>query len=598
MKNEDQVESLNDLELDEEIDTAAELEAKIKELEAQKVRAKSGKKDKSELASQYKAFINAKKIYDNYQLSIHRDQSPRYFYKLLTTKRDRRSSTEIRVQDIRYFSHGSLYPNFVELENNLSKAYLRKMIEGGALKIQRPTGEIEQYTFERRVYDKMTNTTHQVDDKTYNLVDLSSKLVPEETEDANCPIIIKALLYSITGNVITWNDKTKEWDCSKPETLEWFEKWLYGAVHANIGDFSMSMPILFGPGKVGKNALFDILMRQLLGTWCCFSSTWDIVDSNFTAFKLGKVFMFIDEIPERSEWTKIKNATGSTTSYVKEKYGPEFEIDNCVVYAMGSNNHTFPLPWEDGEQMMRVSPIKTHADSTFAGNTVKMLNKEFEAECDEPYVDMLIRAYGNDPAEMTEFQKGDYVLRHLLAGEWQSRDAAQKLLNYLHKKFSNSKFHLSPLRSVDWEDIKETKVNGLDRAVELVAAHMPEIISISELYEIYTVATTDHKYLKQKTNFTTDIRPRIENLGYDFKRTGHLAGNIRDDVFIRKNADRGAMAKHHIVLDRYIKTDGTGNKQVKYLTWPSSDEHYEQSVDGMFKTISKNDLLLKMTKKP
>jgi hypothetical protein len=577
-----------------------DIDAKIKELQAKKVRAKGGKKDKVELAKKYRAFHNAKKIYDNFSLSLHRDQQPRYFYKLLTTKQDKKNNV-IRAQDIRYFSHGSLYPNFAELESQLSKTYLRMMIEGGIMSIQHPNGEYEQYKFDRRIYDKMTNTTHRVDDKTYNLVDLSEKLQPQQVGEMVCPTIIRALLYSITGNVITWNEETKDWDCNKPETLEWFEKWIYGAVHANIGDFSMSMPIIFGPGKVGKNALFDIVIRQMLGTWCCFTGTWDVIDSNFTAFKLGKTFMFVDEIPERSEWTKLKNATGSLIQYIKEKYGPEFEIDNCIVYAMGSNNHTFPLPWEDGEQMMRVSPIKTTTDSTFAGNTVRMLNKENEGLFEEPFVDALIRSTDNDPDKMTEFQKGDYILRHVMAGEWQGRDTAQQFLNYLHKKFGTSSFQLSPLRGTDWEEIKETKTNAVEVTVNFIKAHQPEVITITELYDIYKVAAGDEKFAKNKGNFLADVKHGIQNIGYMFKRSGHIANGIRDDSFIRVNADRGAMAKHKIDMDRYIKTDGVPGKPNKFLVWPlnvnDQDDHYEQVVGAMFKPVTKEDLMKKMGKR-
>lgn len=589
----DENDLINDLDIEDEMELG-EIQAKKKELEAQELRAKSGKKDKVELAKQYRAFHNAKKIYDEFNLSLHRDQSPRYFYKLLTTKTDKKKNI-IRVQDIRYFSHGSLYPNFSELETNLSKVYLRKMIEGGTIKIQRPSGEIEQHTFERRVYDKMTNTTHTVDEKTYNLVDLTNKLQPQEVVDAVCPLIVKALLYSITGNTINWNQKTKQWDCDKPDTLEWFEKWMYGAVHANIGDFSMSMPIIFGPGKVGKNALFDIIFRQLLGTWCCFSGTWDIIDSNFTAFKLGKTFIFVDEIPERSEWTKIKNATGSLISFVKEKYGPEFEIDTCIIYAMGSNNHTFPLPWEDGEQMSRVSPIKTTADSTFAGNVVKMLNQEYDGQFDEPFVDVIIRASDNDPTTMTEFQKGDYVLRHLMAGEWQGRDCAQQTLNYLHKKFGNSTFQLSPLRSTDWADIKETKVNGIETTVSFIKAHEPDIITHSELYDIYTVAVGEPTRIKTKQNMMADIKQTIIDLGYDYKRSAYISGNIRENLFI-KRITTSSMIDYKINIDKYIKTEMNSGKQNKFLIWPDEKETYEEVQSNLFKPVTAADLAKKMRK--
>lgn len=572
------------MDLDDLDNNPDEIDAKIKELQAKKSRARSGGKNKEELKKKAQAIELAKKIYNDYGFSFHRDNQPRYFYKLMTSKTDKKGNT-IRMQDLQYFSHGSLYPNFSELEFELTRRYLRRMIEGDTITWQDHTGTIHQETFQRRVYDKMTNTTHQVDEKTFNLVDLSDKLQPQDSGPADCPTIVRALLYAITGNVITWNPERQDWDCDKPDTLEWFEKWLYGAVHANVGDFAMSMPVIFGDGKVGKNALFDIIVRQMLGTWCCFTGTWDVIDSNFTAFKLGKTFMFIDEIPERSEWTKLKNATGSLVQYIKEKYGPEFEVDNCIVYAMGSNNHTFPLPFEEGEQMMRVSPIKTTRHSTFADNTVKMLNQQYQDQFDEPFVDAIIRASGNDPAGMSDFQKGDYVLRRLMASEWQSRECAQQLLNYLHHKFAGGTYQLSPLRSTDWNMIRETKINGVEVTVEFVLAHRPEIISVTELYEIYREAVGDPTKCKNKQNFTGEIREALTAQGYEYRRSATLRDRARDNTFVRIDAERGAIHKHTYDFDRYIRTEMVNGRQLRHLIWPATqDDFYVE--DGPSATLA------------
>lgn len=568
---------MNELEDLDSFESADDLDAKIKELQAAKVRARTGKKSKEELSKNYKAFTNAKKIYDSIGLSMHRSSQPRYFHILHTTKTDKAGNI-LRVQDINYFTHGSLYPNFTELESELSRKYLRRMIDGGTISIQNPNGSIEQHSFDKRVYDKLTNTGHKVDDVTFNLVNLDNRVIPEDVEDAECPTILKALLYSITGNVITYNEEKKEWECDKPDTLEWFEKWIYGTVYANIGDNSMSMPVIFGTGKVGKNALFDIVFRQLLGTHCCFSGTWDIIDSNFNSFKLGKVFMFTDEIPALSEWNKIKNMTGSPVSYVKEKYGPEFEVDNCIVNAFGSNQTTYPLPWEDGEQMMRVSPIKTNPKSTFAENTVKLLNKEFEGQFGEDAVDALIRATGNNPDEMTVFKKGDFILRNIMANDWQSREGAQKLLNYLHKKFKGNTFQLSPLRSTDWYDIKTSKVNGYEVTIDYIRAVNPVILTTSEAYEIYTTIMADTTKAKQKSNFKADIKDAIVALGYEFKHSATLKNGIREDIFIKPDAPRRTASSYESNYDKYIKTDIVTGKQVRHLIWPDDADDGEDGI--------------------
>ena len=562
-------------------DDPEEIDAKIKELQAKKVRAGSGKKNKREIAATYHSFMNAKTIYENYGLSLHRHQSPRYFYKLQTNKIDKRGNN-IRVQDISYFSHQGLYPNFVELESDASKKYLRKMLEGGTMSVQTPQGEIVEYNFERRIYDKLTNTQHQVDEKTFNLVDLSGRLLPREHDEIiEYPAIYKALLFAITGNVIHFDKQINQWVGDKPDTLVWFKKWLYGAVCANIGDNSMSMPVIFGSGKVGKNALFDIIFRQILGTWACFSSTWDVVDGNFNSFKLGKVFMFIDEIPPREEWSKVKNMTGSPVSFIKEKYGPEFEVDNCIVNALGSNSTTYPLPWEDGEQMMRVSPIKTNIKSTFAENTVKILNQENEGLFDEPFVDALIRSSGNDPTTMSDFKKGDFVLRNLMSSDWQGKEGCQMLLDCLHQEFKGTTFQLSPLRSTDWEEIKATKINGVEIVIEMMAAHRPDVIIASELYEIYSTALSDTLKAKNRQNFLAEIKDRMIEMGYDYKRSPHLADGIRDNTFIKNDRSRrGNLLNYKPDYDRYVKTETVNGRQFKRLVWP--DDQLDDHFDDMF----------------
>lgn len=546
-----------------------EIERKKADLEQQA--REQEKKEREADAKVYAAYAAAKRVYNNYGLGFYRDGQPRYFYKILTTKRDKHG-TEMRMLDLKYSGPSSLYPNFVELQSDMSRQFLRRMIEGETLQIKSPDGEFIEETFERRVYDKMTNTTKLVDDKTYNLVDVSHKLMPQDVDD-ECPIILRALLYAVTGNQIVWNEKHQDWDCDKPETLEWFEKWLYGVVHASIGDWSLSMPIIFGSGKVGKNALFDIVIKNCLGEWCTFTSTWDIFNSNFDAFKIGKVFVFIDEIPERSEWERIKNATGSQTQYVKQKYGPEFEIDNCIAYAMGSNKTSFPLPWEDGEQMMRVSPIRTHKNSTFAGNTVKMLSKKYG----ETFVDDLIRASGNNPDTMTEFKKGDYILRSLMASDWQTPEAAQQLLNYLHKKYGGNTYQLAPLRATDWHAIAQTKVEGISETVAFIVEHDPEVIPLDVLYEIYCVFMDDDKRCKNKPNFLGDVQSVMLEHGYEYKQSAKISADTRVKLFAKIDLPHGRLTKipAESVMENvnYIEVlqDSVG-KSVRRLRWATEKE--------------------------
>jgi len=301
------------------------------------------------------------------------------------------------------------------------------------------------------VYEKLVNTVDKVDDKTFNVLDTSMIMRPNYNKDEpqSCPTILQALLYAISGNTIEWNEETESWTCDKPENLEFMEKWTYGVTHADIGNNMLPMPIIFGSGKVGKNAYFEIVFSTILGAELVFSGTWDTVDSGFNAFKLGKVFVFVDEIPERGEWNKVKNATGSLKEYIKTKYGAEFQVDNCIAYAMGSNQPLFPLPFEDGKQMIRVSPIKVVNTSTFAENAYKMLNKERG----ENYCRDLLKSSGIDVDRLSDFEVGDSLLKRVLASEWQGRDCAQKFMNYLDQKYASERYNLQPLRGQDWDEM-------------------------------------------------------------------------------------------------------------------------------------------------
>lgn len=538
-----------------------------KEADLEAAKQKEIAEHRIKLKIEYDAFMAAKQVYDEYKICFFRDAQPRYFYKLYTEKTDQ-DGRKLTMQEIKYCPHSQLYPNFPSLKSDKAREFLRQMTEGKKISIQDSEGTVTDHYFERREYDKMSNTRMQVDDITYNLVDISHKLEPTDGPD-ECPTLLKALMYAVTGNTITWNAQTNTWDCDKQDTLDWFEKWIYGAVHANIGEWSTSMPIIFGGGKVGKNALFEIVFEQLLGKWCIFASTWDTFNSNFDAFKVGKVFTFIDEIPDRNEWDKLKNQTGSTTQYIKEKYGPEYEVENCIMYALGSNQVNYPLPLEKGEQMMRVSPIRTNKNNTFAIYSVRMLDQEHGAG----YCDNLIKAAGNDPAKMSEHDKGDYILRYLDTS-WKTREAAQQFLNYLHRRFGGGKYQLSPLRSTDWNLIYQFKRDTVEETAKFILEHRPAIITAREVYEIYMAFQTiagEEKISKKKANLLREVEEYLKEQGYDVRINANIAGDARETVFyLPQLVKHGDVKKYVISNEKYVKLQTLHGKSVPELIYPSA----------------------------
>jgi hypothetical protein len=323
------------------------------------------------------------------------------------------------------------------------------------------------------------NTLCVADKNTMNLIDLSEVMKPNKVDEPKLNWIFSCLFDAMGGQ--------------KAENKDWLLKWVYAVVYANIGDPLMTFPVIFGEGKIGRNALFDMIIPTILGRSLCQTGTWDTMDSNFNQFKLGKVFTFIDELPDRADWNKIKNQSGSLSSYVKTKYGPEFEIDNCIISAYGGNSKTYPLPMEDGRQMSRVSPVcsdgKTFAQLVYERGTELYGVGFMEAE---------YKRITNKDAPTTGdymFEIGDKYLRNT---QWATKDKIQDFLDYLHATYSpdgpdwqpdnDIKFILNPLRGKDWADIREQKKDPAVAVIEYLIKANPDFILTKVAYAMYEIA--------------------------------------------------------------------------------------------------------------
>ena len=512
-------------------------EKKAREAEEKKA-AKIEETEESFQKRRWDAFVKAEQVMAATDMKFYRDAAPKYFRSLTTTLLDEKTAVEIYNTEIKFYPPSSLRENWIELDDELARKMFRTMVEGGDITVQDPgTGSWITTTYEPKVFDKITNTLKKVDEKTYNMLRLDDKLYPnyEENSVPKLSNYMRALVNSISGNNIEWNSSIQAWVGDKEENRVWFEKWIYGTVHADIGNSTASLPVIFGPGKVGKNAMFDIVFKQILGKEACFSSTWDVLHGNFDGFKMNKVVMFIDEVPARDDWSAFKNMTGSPDSFVKMKYGAEFTIENTIRYAIGCNNETYPLPLEDGAQMMRVSPMKTQRNSTFATNFVKIEDREHH----KGYCRELLASLDPtlDIEDLTDFEVGDLLLRKSLYSDWASRHAAQEFLNYLDYtyKSENGLYNLPPLRGEDWAEIIEEKESTVNKLVYYVNEESVETISVQELYEIYKLLQEDRSEIKMKLNgFASKIKPlMLENGVYKFYRSATIKGGNRVGIYSR-----------------------------------------------------------------
>lgn len=549
---------------------ASEKQRKIAEAEAAKQKQREETTAAKEKADKWNNFVKAEKVLKETDMKFYRDASPKYFRKLTTKAVSKKTGVEYITTEIKFYPPSSLRDNWIELDNDGARRMFRIMVEGGEIIVSHPeTGEVIKEIYKPRVFDKLANTLKKVDASTYNLLDLSDRMFPQESGIYECPIVIKAMLYALSGNTITWNEETKKWDCDKPENLDWLEKWIYGTVYADIGNNMTSFPVWFGAGRVAKNAMNDTLIPQMLGKEACFTGTWDLFHGNFNGYALGKVFMFMDEIPEKGSWSTIKNWTGSTESFVKQKYGAELSIENTVRYAIGTNSETYPLPVEDGPQMARVSPIKTVKTSTAAGNLVKMIDQEFgEGSCR-----MMLKEHDSslDVDSMDDFSIGDALMRDKMNSTWAGREAAQTFLNYLHYtyKSDNGSYSLPPLRGTDWAEIMEAKSPSVNQLVDYIIQEDIDAISSTEAFELYKVLQQSRSNGQSTFNMTQNgFSQRFKSLICDKGYHQHKRVIISDKsqvTLYTKKIDYD-IANYSEDIDRYVvdKKLGSGLQATTY----------------------------------
>jgi len=511
--------------------SAAEMQREEK-AKAKKAKAQEEKGEETD-ESKWQAFKSALAAYNQYNFCFHRDTTPRYFLKANYVDIDKGTEQERKTSELHFYPAASMGMNFVELSSPASQRYLRLIVEGKDIKIMNPETKVEEiFGFDRKVYTKLGNMRHIPDAAIYNMVDLSNIMTPDSRSDNDpvpeCPPVMKALLVAMSGSELIANPVTGDLIGTKQKTIEWLERWIYAITCADIGNNFLPMPVQYGKGKKGKNALYDYVIPGMLGKELCFTAIWDVIDGNFNSFKIGKVFMYIDEVPSREDWNKIKNMTGSPDDYVKVKYGPEFQIDNTISWAMGTNQMTFPLPLEDGKQMMRVSPISLVKGLTFAEATYEIMNA-----MQPGFVDQALDALGIDKDHYpTTFDKGDTFLRSC-PQLWRERAVLQEFMNYLHYKHApkeGCRFALEPLRDVDWADLQIAKQSPISKTVEYIVERNVKEISIYEVLEIYKICAGDSKsdqFIKQKNNLVSEITPMLEAHGYSMiprKRIGITGG--------------------------------------------------------------------------
>jgi hypothetical protein len=285
--------------------------------------------------------------------------------------------------------------------------------------------------------------------------------------------------------------------------------------------------------------------------------------------------------------------TGSTDSFVKQKYGAEFVIDNTVRYAIGTNEEVYPLPVENGPQMMRVSPMKTNRLSTFAENTVKMLDHVHG----QGYCRQLLKDSDDtlDVDNMDDFTVGDMLLRNVLQHEWASREACQKLLNYLDYTYSSEtgNYSLAPLRGQDWEIIIKDRIPAVKQVVDYILDQNIETISVPELYEIYKVVQTERSdMVKKMSGFSQVVKDLLTQEGYTHHSQAYISDGIRTTIYhigVQDNFKDYKMNIDKFIVEVNMSDNVLGPKQrkLRYKNTENHDVDYDVIQERINKLLKK-----------
>lgn len=484
---------------------------KKEELKEAKANAKieqAGESEVDQKLSNYYRFKRAKDFIEANELGFFRDSTD-FFIKKNYCTIDRKTGKKFYECQLDTYGYNNIIPAFkTEIRDMYTRDLIRELLDGEEIIIENPSGEMESFQLERsRVYNKLVSTPKQEDPETYNMIDLSNTVKPTGNKDAKLYWVTAAHLKALGGQ--------------KGENIDSVKRYIYSVSVADIGNNQCAMLVIFGPGKSGKNALAELVIPSILGAELCFAGTWDTIDSNFNAFKLGKVFIFIDELPVLSTWGKIKQWLGGIKDYIKKKYGQESECDNAICYMLGSNSENYPLPVEDGRQMNRVSPIKAVKKHTFAEtvyhDSVKIYGKGWIEK-------KLARRVDLNTVTKTPFEIGDAYLR-AYTDQWTSKIVIQNLVDVLHNEYGSDKqFKFSPLRGDDWNEILSTKGDLSVAAVEYMVAHDPDYIVIDDLLEVYLLKHAERVShgSRASTKGEDSLRSKADELlpGYGYIRRG------------------------------------------------------------------------------
>ena len=176
------------------------------ELAKQQEKSEEQKKREEESSSieRWNSFVRAEEVLKDTDMRFYRDSQPKYFRKLQTKSWHKKTKVEYLNTEVKFYPPGTLAENWIQLKSQSARDMFRIMVEGGEITVKNPeTNEVLKQLYPSKVYDKITNTLKDVDEKTYNMLDLNDKLEPNYSleEKPECPIIHKALFNAVQNSL-------------------------------------------------------------------------------------------------------------------------------------------------------------------------------------------------------------------------------------------------------------------------------------------------------------------------------------------------------------------------------------------------------------
>lgn len=533
-------------------------------------------------------------------------QKPASFFRIKDITKIDRISNQTYIEPVLEFQGGNelggAYPDYLPTQKHVY--WYKRLLGDVDIKLQiydHSTKSLATVTVPalKKSYNFIMNTMDTIeeldDHRVFNTVDTKPLITPEVKDDKiECPWIFRCLGESMGSG--------------KEENIRYFHKYVYTLCWGDPGNPMTPLLVFYGKGRGGKGFTYERLLPLLLPKSRIMVGMYGLLSGNFNKFELGKTAMLIDEVPPMNAWNLIKNWTGSRSGVVNMKYGAMIEIDNTIARAVASNSEVYPLPYEEGKQMDRVSPMKMERNFTFGEVIYRNWAEEFDTMEIEDFLKSILgcetlpisrETYSNDSDY--HFKIGDMMLKNC-PELYEDPSTVQQYANWLHQEFNakEGRFFLEPLRGSDWDEIISNKVDCSIKIAEAMIENGEDYIFVDDIMEVYNVLYSEGKKEKKFQNSKAKVKeligPLLEDAGYEFhekkrlyrdKTIGEKAKDSRRTEVVSQTYGwiKNPQRKYTTIADKYLSEVKTATGNVIMADLYHSADGIDDLLDSLDKSV-------------